>query len=87
MVLIAHKCNESKMCDTMNTQKNLFDALTFCSSYISRECNLIYTAGNFVMLLVLQRSTHTLKYLCKYQLESCKPVTLVLYVPCYSPNV
>jgi hypothetical protein len=44
------------------------DALTFWSFYFNWECNLIYSAENFVMLLVWWHTMHTLSYFSKQML-------------------
>jgi hypothetical protein len=57
---------QKQKCVTPQTStKYLIDALAFCSFYFSLKYTLIYTAEEFMVLLVWQHTMHTLPYFCK----------------------
>jgi hypothetical protein len=60
------RMQRKQKCATPQTYNDyLLDVFTFHSFYLSRECNLIFIAENFVVLLVRQYTVHTLSYFCK----------------------
>jgi hypothetical protein len=61
---------QKQKCAALQTSKKYsLQALALYNFYFSRECNLIYTADNFAMLLVRQHAMHNLSYFSKQVLE------------------
>jgi hypothetical protein len=51
-MVLTTNATKAKCVTPQTSNEYLLDAFTFCSFYITRECSLIYTAENFMMLLV-----------------------------------